>query len=498
MHKFVLTASLVVFVTISAFAQTSRDGTWSLGLRGGANMWFNDFDTRKISGGGDLFVRYSFSSNFSLGIMGSYDALQAAESPAGVAQAGNTPLRFAYIESKGFSGDLVAWYHFTDGSMFSPYIYGGVGGFIYKRKVDETTFLPKDKYYTSLHIPVGIGLEIMFSDMVGLNLDFGARIMDDSTDFWKGNVPNKKSLGVMDWYATAKAGVNFYLGAGGDADSDGDGLTDDEEASIGTDPNVADTDNDGLKDGEELNIYKTDPLKDDSDGDGSKDGDEVNSYKTNPLNQDSDGDGLPDGDELKRNTDPMKPDSDGDGLADGQEVNQYKTNPLKADTDDDGLSDGDEVARKTNPLRADTDGGSVNDGQEVARGTNPLDASDDVKKAAIEVGKSIILEGINFQTGKARVTPADEPALQRALKTLMENPEITVEVRGYTDNVGNWDSNMKLSQLRAEEVRWWLIKRGIANARLVAKGYGPQNPVATNATRAGRAKNRRIEFFRTN
>ena len=86
------------------------------------------------------------------------------------------------------------------------------------------------------------------------------------------------------------------------ADTDGDGLTDEEEAVIGTDPLNPDTDGDGITDGDEVNIYGTDPLDADTDDDGISDGEEivpgVDGYVTNPLDPDTDDDGLQDGTEL--------------------------------------------------------------------------------------------------------------------------------------------------------------------------------------------------------
>lgn len=84
----------------------------------------------------------------------------------------------------------------------------------------------------------------------------------------------------------------------GTGDSDGDGLTNAQEFTLGTDPNLSDTDGDGLSDGHEVNVSHTDPVRPDTDGDGLSDGDEVNIYHTDPTNPDSDGDGLPDGDEV--------------------------------------------------------------------------------------------------------------------------------------------------------------------------------------------------------
>ena len=87
--------------------------------------------------------------------------------------------------------------------------------------------------------------------------------------------------------------------------------------------------------------------------------------------------------------------------------------------------------------------------------------------------------------------------LETAFNTLAQNPDVTVEIRGYTDAVGTKSSNIKLSQRRADAVRDHLISKGVAGERIVAKGYGPENPIAPNATAAGRQQNRRIEFFRT-
>ena len=166
-----------------------------------------------------------------------------------------------------------------------------------------------------------------------------------------------------------------------DTDSDGDGLTDDEEIDLGTDPNNPDSDGDGLDDGEEVNDTNTDPLDDDTDGDGLSDGDEVDIHGTDPNDDDTDDDGLGDGVEVTETfTDPLDADSDDDGLLDGEEVNDWGTDPNDPDSDDDGLLDGDEVnVHGTDPLDADTDDGGVEDGQEVLEdGTDPLDGSDDL------------------------------------------------------------------------------------------------------------------------
>ncbi|MEQ1504239.1 MAG: hypothetical protein ABMB14_18500 [Myxococcota bacterium] len=151
------------------------------------------------------------------------------------------------------------------------------------------------------------------------------------------------------------------------ADSDADGLSDTQEAGLGTNPNVSDTDGDGLADGYEFHVVGTSPVLTDTDGDLLADGLE-----------DPDGDGLDNLDESAFGTDPLDADSDDDGLDDGAE-DAAGTDPYDTDSDDDTLTDGDEVdLYGTDPTLADTDGGGVGDAVELGRDTDPLVASDDV------------------------------------------------------------------------------------------------------------------------
>ena len=154
-------------------------------------------------------------------------------------------------------------------------------------------------------------------------------------------------------------------------DSDNDGLTNEEELAIGTDPNLVDTDGDSLSDREELEVYKTNPLNMDSDNDGYTDGEEIDMLR-NPN-----GDGallqVPEGTiEMNEEDTILLVDSDEDKLLDDEEEMTYGTDPLNSDTDGDGLDDYEELkVYKTDPLNPDTDKDGYLDGEEVQNGYNP-------------------------------------------------------------------------------------------------------------------------------
>lgn len=111
-----------------------------------------------------------------------------------------------------------------------------------------------------------------------------------------------------------------------------------------------------------------------------------------------------------------------------------------------------------------------------------------------ETGKAAVY-GIYFDTGKAEITPASEPALVEIAKLLKADPKLKLYVVGHTDNVGLFGPNIKLSEDRAAAVVKALVgKYGIVSSRLTPFGDGPTAPVASNKSEEGRAKNRRVEL----
>ncbi len=112
--------------------------------------------------------------------------------------------------------------------------------------------------------------------------------------------------------------------------------------------------------------------------------------------------------------------------------------------------------------------------------------------------QSLVLEGVNFITDSAELTPGSRRILNRVAASLKEWREVDVEVEGHTDSVADPAYNLDLSQRRAESVRAYLESRGVAPSRLRARGYGETRPVASNDTPEGRSRNRRVELRKTN
>jgi outer membrane protein OmpA-like peptidoglycan-associated protein len=103
------------------------------------------------------------------------------------------------------------------------------------------------------------------------------------------------------------------------------------------------------------------------------------------------------------------------------------------------------------------------------------------------------LDNVLFETGKANLKNTSFKAIDELAAAMTAKEAMEIEIIGHTDNVGDKGANLKLSQERAEAVRNYLIKKGIAADRIVAKGYGDTKPVADNSTDLGKQQNRRTE-----
>lgn len=112
----------------------------------------------------------------------------------------------------------------------------------------------------------------------------------------------------------------------------------------------------------------------------------------------------------------------------------------------------------------------------------------------VEIGQTIRLNNIFFDTGLAILREESENELENLKKLLIDNEKMTIEVSGHTDNVGNDANNLKLSSDRAQAVVQWLLDHGIDTSRLTSKGYGETKPIGSNSSEEGKQLNRRVEF----
>ncbi|MBQ7631909.1 MAG: OmpA family protein [Paludibacteraceae bacterium] len=208
-------------------------------------------------------------------------------------------------------------------------------------------------------------------------------------------------------------------------------------------------------------------------------------------------------------------DTDGDGVPDY--IDQCPGTPVEAygqvdtlgcpiDTDGDGVPDYKDECPGT-PQAAwghvdargcelDTDGDGVPDYLDECPTVPGLKENKGCPELKREVRNLLkkAMQGIEFETGKATIKKKSYPLLNQIAKVFIENTNYNIEVQGHTDSTGKYEINKELSEKRANAVRDYLIEQGVDFQRLTAVGYGPDVPIADNKTKAGRAKNRRVEF----
>jgi len=222
---------------------------------------------------------------------------------------------------------------------------------------------------------------------------------------------------------------------------------------------------------------KAKPVIGDKDGDGIKD--DVDKCPNDPEDKDGfeDEDGCPD------------LDNDKDGIPD------VKDKCPNEPEDKDGFEDADGCPDPDN----DKDG-VPDTTDKCPNEAGPPDNDGCPKKyehIVVTEAKIELKQKIFFETNKAVIMPRSFPLLAEIGQVLQSRPTMTVRIEGHTDSRGKRPHNMTLSQSRADSVRQFLIGLGIEESRMEAKGFGPDQPIETNKTAAGREKNRRVEFFIT-
>ncbi len=356
--------------------------------------------------------------------------------------------------------------------------------------------------FTDNAVHGALGDRIFLGDRVALRLE-GRAIYAPSTGFpggtWAGQI-------------VGSVGLSIFAGAGA-RDADADGVADRRDTCPGTPTGAivdaqgcpTDSDRDKVYNGLDacpntVNGAQVDArgCPTDADSDGVYDG--IDQCVASPIGARVDARGCP-------------TDADGDAVADG--IDQCPNTPTGAtvdatgcptDADKDGVYDGldrcpgtpagTEVDSAGCQRSKDTDGDGVDDSKDKCPGTAAGTRVDAAGCPILftEARTPVILRGVTFETGKSALKPESYTVLDIVAASLVANPDIRIEIAGHTDNTGSAATNERLSQSRAEAVRAYLASKAVAPDRMVAKGYGPSVPVATNATVAGRAQNRRVEL----
>ena len=299
-----------------------------------------------------------------------------------------------------------------------------------------------------------LGLNLWFTDQLGLSLQSSYK------HSFEDYLPKHFQHSV---------GLTFKFGG---TDTDGDGVYDQddacpEEAGLEIFNGCPDSDNDGIQD--------------------SKD-DCPNTAGLAEFNgcPDSDGDGVVDKDDKCPAVAGLKalmgcPDADGDGVADGDDNCPNEAGPAAnngcpwADTDGDGVLDKDD--------KCPNEAGTV-----ANNGCPEVKPTVEVMETLNSYSRSIL-----FNSGKATFQKQTDQVLQAMVAIFKEYPKANFSIEGHTDSDGSKSMNQALSERRANAVRDYLIANGIDADRLTAAGFGEDNPIANNKTRAGKKENRRVE-----
>jgi outer membrane protein OmpA-like peptidoglycan-associated protein len=363
----------------------------------------------------------------------------------------------------------------------------------------------------------------------GLSPSFGFRV-DGTADYIRS--PEVGSSEYVNWGAQVGLSLRFGGGAGKPKDKDRDGVLDLKDScpntvtgksvdANGCASNQKDGDRDAINDemdrcpdtgaGEPVDAEGCAASQKDDDKDAVSNlvdqcpntpaGETANASGCAPSQRDDDRDGVTDamdqcpntpaGDAVNTRGCFAERDTDGDNVPDNRDRCPNTPSGVSADANGCTIVLADE---------RDTDADGVPDKRDRCPGT-PKGEAADANGCTILFHKgvrSVILRGVTFLPGRATLTPEAREILRDVASQLVENPQYRVQVSGHTDSRGTRLKNLRLSLARARTVETFLEANGVPPAQVAAKGFGPDVPIASNKTAAGRAKNRRVELNRTN
>ncbi|WP_280638230.1 OmpA family protein [Hymenobacter sp. 5317J-9] len=429
----------------------------------GTDFWDRSEPDLEVGGGGAI-TRY-LSPSWDVAVLGYYETYKfSSEVRAG----DNFEARIGMVDL-GFKLKMNNGKILKEEARIQPYLMGGGGFFLSNSKGRANG----QDFFNQIRRPEVFGLagiRVRLSDVVSLDLTTSQHYpFTERVDNLYGSPDDK----LYDRFLLHQAGITVALGQAKDAD--GDGVSDKKDKCPGTPAGVA-VDPNGC------------PL--DKDGDGVPDyQDKCPDVKGLAALQgcpDRDGDGVTDADDACPDT-PGKaelkgcPDADNDGVIDQND--KCPGTPAGVQVDANGC-----------PL--DRDGDGVPDYQDRCP-NRPGPASNKGCPEIKAEARKVLNEAtryINFEFNKARLLPSSYPKLQELVRIMNEYPDYSLSIAGHTDNVGADDYNLRLSYDRAAAARTYMLSQGLAPERIESRGYGETKPIATNATKAGQALNRRVDF----
>jgi OmpA-OmpF porin, OOP family len=381
---------------------------------------------------------------------------------------GNAKTSISMGKSSYWDADLSLQYALTQ-TKLQPYISVGGGANHFN-----------DNTYGTIN--AGLGLNYWITNGFALTAHTSFDATPSFTNYWHNSI-----------------GLAFKF-KGGPKDSDKDGIPDDQDAcptvkGVATAQGCPDADGDGIKDSDDLCPKEKGTA----------------AAKGCP---DSDGDGIANAqDECPTEAGKAElkgcPDRDGDGIADKNDACPTEKGTAQfngcPDTDGDGIADKDDKCPTERGTAAsqgcpDRDGDGVVDSQDscpdqagtAANKGCPEIKAEEVKQ--IETKLNMAAKMIQFETGKAVIRPVSYKEIDEIVSIMNQYGQTRFSISGHTDNTGNAANNKTLSDQRATAVKEYIVSKGIAVNRLDAAGFGSDKPIATNATPAGRAQNRRVEI----